>query len=511
MDINAENRSADEASINQLAKGASISFAGRFIGRGLQVLSQIFLARLLGPTQYGMYAIGWTLLRSGSVLAPLGLNYGVIRFAIQYWPENLRKFTAVLRKSFLLTFLSGCIFGATFFLGSPWLATKFFKNVELIPILRWFAISLPLATILKWGASTTQITKRMGYSVFAEDFSQPLSNLILIVIFYFLGWGVIGAASASFFSFIVALIVVLIFLYKLFPTSFTIDLQGVSQSSKQLILFSLPTALTGFFTVALPWMDRLFIGYYRPETEVGIYQALSQTSILFAIIVNSFNAIFSPMIAELFHKQQSSQLEELFRISTKWGIYVSVPAFLIVCFAPQELLTFLFGKVYSVGYLSLIILTIAQMINVATGAVSFLLIMTERQNLWLAISGSTLLINLVLNYFLIPKFGQVGAAIATAMSVTILFSLGLFQVKMKLNLWPYDRRYVKGIAAGLITVILLIFVKKLQLNSPLLYLMWTIIVSVAVFPVLLVTFGLDIEDRQFITLIKHRIIKAIAK
>ncbi|WP_420645351.1 flippase [Candidatus Leptofilum sp.] len=498
-----------EDSISQLAVGASISFAGRFIGRGLQILSQIFLARLLGPAQFGMYAIGWTLLRLGSVLAPLGLNNGVIRFATQYWPDHLKKFDAVLQKSLFFTFLSGCIFGSAFYFSAPWLAIKIFKNIELIPILRWFAVSLPLATILRWGASTTQITKRMSYSVYAEDLSQPISNFVLIVIFYFLGWGVIGAASASFFSFAFALAIISIYLHRLFPTSFNITSNKDSQSSKELILFSLPTALTGFFTVALPWMDRLFIGYYRPETEVGIYQALSQTSILFAIIVNSFNAIFSPMIADLFYKRQSAQLEELFKVSTKWGIYVSIPAFLIVCFAPQELLTFVFGQEYSEGSFSLIILTVAQMINVATGAVSFLLIMTGRQNLWLVISGSTLAVNILLNYLLIPSLGQLGAAIATATSITMLFSFGLFQVKRKMNFWPYDRRYFKGITATLITTIFLTIINGLKLNSPSLYLFWTITISIFAFPILLTTFGLDSEDRQFINLVKHRILKSI--
>lgn len=511
MNISAEDELGSNENINQLAKGASISFLGRLLGRGIQTLSQIFLARFLGPTQFGLYAIGWTLLRSGSVIAPLGLNYGVIHFATKYWPNNLAKITSVLRKSFLFTLLSGCILGGLFYFYAPWLAINIFKNSELISVLKWFAIALPIATILRWGASATQITKRMHYSVYAEDLSQPISNFFFILVFYFLGFGLIGAASASFFSFAVALIVVSLYLYRLFPAAFSFSNRGDPHPSKELLFFSLPTAFTGFFTVALPWMDRLFIGYFRSETEVGIYQAISQTSILFAIIVNSFNAILSPMIAELFHKQQLSQLNELFKISTKWGVYISLPAFLIICFTPQELLIFVFGQEYSGGFLSLIILTVAQMINVATGAVSFLLIMTGHQKLWLLISGITLLVNLLLNYFLIPQLGQIGAAISTATSVTILFLLGLFQVKKRLALWPYDQRYVKGAIAALITAGLLALANALKLSSSTLQLFLSTLISFGVFPFMLIAFGLDFEDRQFISLFKKYVLKKIQK
>src|SRR2546429_4299282 len=71
--------------VNKLAAGAGIALGGRMLGRGLLLGVDVALARLLGPVQYGIYVIGWTISRLVQLLSPLGLNSGVIRFGARYW------------------------------------------------------------------------------------------------------------------------------------------------------------------------------------------------------------------------------------------------------------------------------------------------------------------------------------------------------------------------------------------------------------------------------------------
>lgn len=313
-----------------------------------------------------------------------------------------------------------------------------------------------------------------------------------------------GAVLADIGAYFIGFLIALFFLWRLFP-GIAKAKPTLEPTGREMLFFSIPTAFTGLFTVFLTWTDRLIIGYSLTASDAGIFQAVSQSSIAFGVILSAFNAIFAPMIADLYHKQELGRLEELFRISTKWALYVSLPLFLVFIFAPQETLMLVFGTPFGEGAIPLMILAVSQLVDVGTGAVSFLLIMSGHQKQWLYTSGGVLIVNLIMNWMLIPQFGLVGAAIVRSVSIMALFLIGLFQVRYFLNLWPYDRRYFKGLLAASIAAFILYLLKSANVNPPALYLSLVILLAVGIFAGLLLLLGLDEEDREFIRLAKLRI------
>ncbi|MEZ4515848.1 MAG: polysaccharide biosynthesis C-terminal domain-containing protein [Chloroflexota bacterium] len=220
--------------------------------------------------------------------------------------------------------------------------------------------------------------------------------------------------------------------------------------------------------------------------------------------MNAFNMILTPMIADQYHKKNYKQLEELFRVNTKWGIYCVIPLVLLIMFAAGDIMTVLFGSEYSGGAVALQILTIGQFINIATGATGIMLIMTGHQQEWFRLSVLIVIVNIILNLTLIPRFGIEGTAIATASTVGGLFALGLLIVRHTLHMWPYDRRYIKGLVAAGATVVALLLIATLPL-SPLLNVIISTAASGIVFVGVLLLQGLDSEDKAFINLIRKRV------
>jgi O-antigen/teichoic acid export membrane protein len=493
--------------VTRLATGAGISLAGKLVGRGLHVVGQIVLARLLGPAVFGLYAIGWTLLHMIGVIALLGLDQGVIRYGPRYWRTDAAGLKGVLFQSLGLALLSGLLMGAGLYLAAPWLATQVFGKPDLAPVLRLFALAFPLITGLRVAAAATRVSERMQFSVYSQEIGQPATNLLLILVFYLLGWHLLGAVAAGVASFGLAFLLALYYIRRLFPESFTPHLEYPGMV-RELIHFSLPASFAGMFTIFTLWVDRLIVAYFRPAAEVGIYQAVSQSSILFAIILSAFNSIFAPIIVDLHRKGEKARLEELFRVSTKWGLYLCLPVFLVICFAPGELLAVIFGSPYAVGWLPLVILSAGQMVSAGTGAVGLLLMMTGHQNRWLWLSGTMMLVNVVLNLVLIPRWGITGAALATACAVSGLYLLGLLQVKRTLRLWPYDRRYLKGLLAAAVTTVALFLLRTWTAAPPVLDLLLTLLVSAAVFGAVLLLSGLDAEDREFLRVARARLASA---
>lgn len=488
--------------IDTLARGAGIALGGRVIGRGLQLVSQVVLARVLGPVSFGLYALGQATLRISGAITPLGLENGVLRFGAERWHRDDPGLRKVLSRSLLLSVCVGAACGAGLFVAAPFLAEQLFHEARLTSVLRGFALALPLFNGMTVAAAATRLTRRTKYSVFIEDFAQPVTNIVLLAAFLGLGWGLDGAISAQVLSLAIACAVGLVLVRRLFPEAWAVRSAKVP-STRTLVAFSLPVAVAGIFTTLTMWSDRLFIGYYRPDAELGVYQAIALTSTLFTTTIVSLNAVFAPMIADLYTRGEHERLSELFRVSTKWGLYISLPIFIIIAFSASDLLHVLFGAEYSVGATGMVLIALAQVGNVATGAVGYVLTMTGNHRFWLGITTAAVIVNLGVNFLLVPDHGINGAAMATMVGTIVLFGGAALEVRRRLDLWPYDRRYAKGAAATLAAAAAALVVRVVHLGGPMQRVAVTAVLSISVFIVVLRAVGLDDEDREVLRLVRR--------
>ena len=499
----AEESSALQQDVTTLARGATVSFGAKYIGRALHAATQIVLARVLGTELYGLYSLGWAVFRVGAVFAVMGLDRAVIRFGSKDWRTNPASFRAILAKTFGLALGIGTVITLLVFASAPWLEALFDKP-GVASVLRIFSLIFPIFAGMKVLVAATTIPKRMKYAAYAEDIGQTGTNLLLVSLLFLAGAGLLGATWAAFASFSVAFLLAAYYVWRLFPIAGKLRKQ-TAVTARQLLAFSTPSALATTFTMLTVWINPLLIGYFLPASSLGIYQALSQTTLLFVVTLRSIDAIFMPIIAGLYNQGEMARLNELYKVSTKWGLYLSLPIYLLLCFAARPLLVALFGEPYGVGAIPLIILATGQMVNVATGAVANLLVMTGHQRQFMSISLLALLSNVALSLLLTPLLGLVGAVLASATAITLLYVGGLIRMYFTLRLWPYDRRYLKGLVATAATIVSLFALRLLPLNSAFVELILTAIVSIGVFFGMLLLQGLDQEDRQFIALFQSRL------
>jgi O-antigen/teichoic acid export membrane protein len=476
-----------------LAGGAGLSLAGKFAGRLLGFLGDIAAARILGPVIFGLYAIGWTVLRTLTLVTPLGLDRGVIFFAAPHWKKDDPLVRRIIDRSAWMALISGSVLGGLFFLAAPFLAANIFQKPDLTYIFRWFSLSFPLSSVLAVIISATKITLNMQYSVWIQDVGQPAAGLFFLFLFYLLGQRLLGVLASDVASFAAALLLAVLVLRRLFPQSMD-RREPHPYHAKTLLAFSIPTALAGVFSPFLIWADRLFVGLFRSASETGVYQAVSQTSVIFSIILVAFSAIVTPMITPLHKKKQIRLLEELYRVSTKWGLYFSLPIFGWLCIYSREILSALFGPSYAWGWPALVVLATGQLVNVGTGTVGPMLTMTGHQKQWLAISGIALLLNLCLNGFLVPRWGMMGAALGTASSLTFLFVVGVCQIRKSVGIWPYDRRFVKGAVAGIFSGAIYWILHAAYPLENLPGLVFVLFAGIAVFLLGVLALGFDRED-----------------
>jgi O-antigen/teichoic acid export membrane protein len=114
---------------------------------------------------------------------------------------------------------------------------------------------------------------------------------------------------------------------------------------------------------------------------------------------------------------------------------VTVPLAIVLLSAGPRLLG-LFGSEFADGYPALSVLVIGHAIGALAGPIGFLVIMTgnQREGAW--ILGSAAVLNMVMNYFLIPRFGLLGGASATAITTVAWNATMLAFVGRKLRVNP---------------------------------------------------------------------------
>ena len=134
-----------------------------------------------------------------------------------------------------------------------------------------------------------------------------------------------------------------------------------------------------------------------------------------------------------------------------------------------------------------------------------LLIMTDRQKTWLVLSGIMLVANILLNSILIPSFGLIGAAIGTASTVSGIFIIGLVVIKRSLNVWPYDRRFIKVLVSACVTAVVLFGINLIYIPSPIVRLFVVGVAAFTIFGAGLLIQGLDSEDNELIILLKKKL------
>lgn len=488
--------------LTTIAKGAGVNFLGKITGGIIQYLSLIILARLLGVSTFGLFVLGVTVIEFVAVFGRLGLDGAVVKFVSLYNAvhDNSRTKGTII-EALKYSFLSGTILASVLWILPKLLYTNLFNKPGLPETIKILAFSLPFSALLIVALNSTQGFKTMSYTVFGQNLFNPAVNLLLFIIFFLAGFKLYGAVAAYILAAFFTAILSLYFLIKIFPPIRTSA--SISETGK-LFRFSIPFLGIMLMLALIQWTDVMLVGHFRTSYEVGIYNAAVKTALLLNTILLSFSHIFSPIISELYEKSEMEKLGHLFKIVTRWSFTISLPVFLIIVLLSKEIME-LFGRDFAKACVPLIILASAQLVNAGTGPATHILIMAGKHNLMVINTAAICLINILLNYLLIPVHGIVGAAVASSTSIILFNTIMLAEILALLKMHPYDNKFFKPVSFGIITYLtFLLFRYFLPELNVTLKLILSIILLLAVYIGLMFAASLPAEDKIIVGIMKKK-------
>ena len=158
----------------------------------------------------------------------------------------------------------------------------------------------------------------------------------------------------------------------------------------------------------------------------------------------------------------------------------------------------LFGPNYIDSACVLVLLTTATFIQTAFGAAGPVLSMSGYTRLVLWNSLGAFILNLVLNIILIPKFGIMGAAWATLISMTALGLARIIEVQLILKLSFFSSRLYKPLLAGLVTLFCILSIRSfVMIYHTVVTLSVVFLFSIVIYGFVLWLLKLEPEDKDF--------------
>ena len=189
----------------------------------------------------------------------------------------------------------------------------------------------------------------------------------------------------------------------------------LSFTAKEILKVSTPMAISAMAYFVMQSIDVIILAIYEGFDKLAYYSVSVKLATLIALALLSVNIVIAPKIAELYEKKKTKEMQEIIKKSTRIIFIISVVTLLFLVFFSETILG-LFGQNYLVAKQALIILIFAQFFNSLSGPGAIYLNMTKRQGVLNKILLTGLIVNIGLNFYLIPSYGISGAAIATLIS-----------------------------------------------------------------------------------------------
>lgn len=431
-----------------LYKKAGGTFILKFFGLGIAFIFQIVLGRILNPELYGEYTMYLTYSTVFSIITILGMDRNLIKEVARFEGDATKE-KSLLRfstqTSLLITIaVTGVLLLLQRFIG--------LSNYGLLLLLSMIVIRSMIAILdgyLQGKGNVVQVTL----------LNSVINNILKMIFFLILIRINVDSLSAALFSFVLSEIITIFLrtaqISNILQIKTNSRLNLSLEEKRTFIKYSLTVALISGIGLMLQNIDKIMISTFLDLNRVGIYKVAQNYVNLINVFVTPFIA-FWPVISKLYNVNNIGQIEIEMKRIVRIVTYLVVPMFFIFLFLSNDLLA-IFGEAYVTkeAKLALIILAFSFLIDAISGPIGSILTMTKYAKLALYNNLASLLINITLNLILISRFGIVGVAIATGISIIANNLISIIQVKMLLGIFSYDyRNLIQILSMGVVNYLL---------------------------------------------------------
>lgn len=407
---------ASDNELTGIALSAAAVLALRVVGFGASFLFSIAIARLISTDDVGIYYQAFAIVSFSLAISQLGMNNALLRFVStesnrDNWPAVAGLARMALNHSAIVTLiLTLGLIGL-----APVLSLQVFNEPRLITPLQIMALALLPLTAANLYASMLRGVNRPRVSMLIESVSVQVISLGLLFLLA-PTLGVVGAVSAYVIATIITLIGGRVIWRQVTPA-----LRGISGEFDRARLYQMawPLLWVAVFMTIHVNIDTVLMGVYYDSETVGIYGVSRRMISLLNYVVIAFSFVTSPRFAVFHSKNDRVGLRRLAQRITILTFLLAVPLILPFVLFPEWLMG-IYGAEYVAGAHLLPIMAVGQFVNIATGTVGDILMMSGHEKDVRNSIVVVVILDFILGLILIPMYGMVGGAMTVSVTLATL-------------------------------------------------------------------------------------------
>ena len=393
-------------------RGAMMAFAIRLASAAIAFASQVLLARWLGGYEFGIFTYVWVWVNVVGSLCTVGFAVSAIRFLPEY--------RATAAKDLARGFLRagrGVSFGAGIACTLAGLAVLYLLD-DAVAVYYRVPLALALACVPAYALIDFQDGVGRAHSwidlALAPPYiARPLLLLGFVGLAISLGWAhsaetaVLAAIAANWLTAAGQYALQRRRLREILPAGERRYRLGAW------LRVSMPALLLEGFALLMINLDILLLDIFVAPDRIAVYFAAARSISLIGFVHFAVAAACMPRFAASHASGDRAATRALFAASRKWMLVPSLAGGAVLLALGQPIL-WLFGPEFAAGYPVMFVLVVGLLARAAAGPAQGLLVVTGKHNLTAVVMAVTVGVNAALNLLLIPRFGLIGAAMATS-------------------------------------------------------------------------------------------------
>jgi O-antigen/teichoic acid export membrane protein len=332
----------------EAARGSLHIFVGNTSSTAILAIASIIVARLLGPSNYGLYSVALIAPSLMLLFTDFGVDSALVRFTAKLRSVgksgSIGSFVGAgllfrLAMSFLMFLLT--------FLFADEFATHLLKRPEAGSLIRLASIVIVGGMLVGTASSVFNGLDKMDKTALLSVIQasvKAVSAPILIVV----GLSVFGALAGHVLGYVVAGVVGAIMIARMskLPRFSLNEDQGIIQSLTPMIRYGIPLYASALIASLLGQYQSLNLAWFTSNMEIGNYYVATVFSAAIAILTTPISTALFPAFSKLDPDSETRDLQSLFTNTLKYTLLLVIPASIFIAVSSRELVSVFYGSSY---------------------------------------------------------------------------------------------------------------------------------------------------------------------
>lgn len=397
-----------------IIKNSTIYVVGNLMIKLFGIIIIPLYLNYLTTEEYGKFSILSAFISVMIYIVAFSLYYAIIRFYTEYEGDR-GKISKLFSGITIFTFLSGSIFLILSVIFRDFLSRNVLGGIQYFPYIFLAVLAvifeseyLVYQNILR---TLEKASRYIGISI--SYFAINIFSLVLFLII--LDWKVEGILISMTISYLMCSVVMVYDLIKLNYFTFHIDFNILKNALK----YTLPLIPHNLSAPITQFVSRLFIGASKSFSEVGIYNLASQIGVISDVIQNSVYMAIQPWMFKQLKTHEENWKNKIGKITSAVMWCYSI-LFLLLVYFTQEAVFILANSQYRDVWKVVPFIVLTNLIKAPYYFYIHVLFYHKKASRYIfLITLGTSMLNIILSYFFIRKWGMYGSLMADILAMII--------------------------------------------------------------------------------------------